>query len=157
MNVHAQLQADLEDAVREFPAALCEIKHQRKVVQYVICNFPGLNVGSLYDVVRRYTDTEILVESNGKGQDQHVVKSKDTATLKSGVGAWWPSWLTLRNIVTLLVALVSVSNFLMSQPFITNILGGGGGGSSASTNSTTGAAPNSTQTPPKQRTGFGIF
>lgn len=162
-SAQSQLLADLEDAVREFPAALCDIKDLRGEMHYLVCNFPGLEVKALYDVASRYTETTIVTEPTGNGQDRHVIKSKHTAAFKSGPVAWWLSCLTLRNVVTLLVTLLSLTNLFMTSPIfaglVAAVVGGGGGGDNTNganatktPNTTAGSAP-----PTSKGSGFSLF
>jgi hypothetical protein len=154
----SQLQADLEDAVREFPAAMCEIKDLRGEMHYLVCNFPGLEVKALYDVVSRYTETTIVTEPTGNGQDRHVIKSKHTAALKTGSIGWLTSWLTLRNVVTLLVTLLSLTNLCMTSPVFASLVqyvAGGGGGEVAVTNTTHNTTASAKPAPSKG--GFSLF
>lgn len=159
----SQLQAELEDAVREFPAAMCDIKDLRGEMHYLVCNFPGLEVKALYDVVSRYTDTTIVTEPTGNGQDRHVIKSKHTATLKTGsMAAWLATWLTLRNVVTLLVTLLSLTNLCMTSPIFASLMqhAGGGGGDPAFNTTQNSTSAGGGANPPaaaKGGTGFSLF
>lgn len=156
--VQSQLQADLEDAVREFPAAMCDIKDLRGEMHYLVCNFPGLEVKALYDVVSRYTETTIVTEPTGNGQDRHVIKSKHTATLKTGsMAAWLAAWLTLRNVVTLLVTLLSLTNLCLTSPIFASLMQHAGESALNTTqqNSTAAAAAGGTKS--KGGSGFSLF
>lgn len=164
-SVQGQLLADLEEAVREFPAAICDIKDLRGEMHYLVCNFPGLEVKALYDVVSRYTDTTIVTEPAGNGQDRHVIKSKHTAALK----VWRMSWLTMRNVLAVLVALASLTNLLFSSPFIAHLLqlilpsalaatfGGVNATTPPAETSNTTTSTSSSSSKPATKGGFSIF
>jgi len=155
-SVQSLLQVDLEEAVREFPAAICDIKNLRGEKHYVVCNFPGLDVGALYGVVGRYTETTIVNDPAGNGQDRYVIKSKHTATLRAGLTEWLTSWLTLRNVLTLLVTLLSLTNLFTNSPILSSLLHTVLGGE-VGLNAT--ATPNATTkaTPTAAKGGFSLF
>lgn len=152
--VQLQLLADLQDAVRKFPAAICEINDLRGETQYLVCNFPGLDVKALYEVTTRYTDTEIVTEPSGSGQDRYVIKSKHTASVNAGSAAWWISWLTLRNVITILLTLASLSNLWLTSPIVAQFFTAAPANLTVTTPPTNSSVPNGSTKP---SSGFTIF
>ena len=112
--------------------AIGKIETLRNERRYHIHSFQGLDVGALYRVVSRFTDTTIEVETAGNGTDRHVVVSKESAELiesdaksssHNASESISTSWFTLRNMLALFMAIASLSNLLITTGFLSTLSG----------------------------------
>jgi hypothetical protein len=75
----------------------------------------------LYRITSRYTDTIIEIETAGNGTDRHVIVSKDTAVIAIDPGLLTASsWMSTRNVIALIMALISISNLFLESPLLSH-------------------------------------